>query len=113
MNIKAFIQRHPIVAYFGMTYMISWIGAFLVVAPKLIHGEAIPQLDGLIMFPVLLVGPSLAGITLTGIVDGRSGLRDLFSRMGHWRGGAQWYSALLIPPALIMAVLLSLCTLLS
>jgi membrane protease YdiL (CAAX protease family) len=114
MNVKAFIQRHPIATYFGMAYMISWVGAFLVVAPKLIQGEAISQIDGLIMFPVLLLGPSVAGITLTGIVDGRRGLRDLFSRMRRWRVGAQWYAAaLFIPPVLIMAVLLSLGTLIS
>lgn len=113
MNIKAFIQRHPIITYFGMTYIISWIGAFLVVAPKLIHGEAIPRIDGLLMFPVLLLGPSIAGIALTGIVDGRSGLRNLFARMRRWRVGVRWYAVVLIPPALILIVLFSLSTLLS
>ena len=113
MNLKAFIQRHQVASYFVMTYTISWLGALLVVAPKLISGAAIQTVDGLIMFPVMLLGPSIAGITMTAIVDGRSGLRDLRSRMGHWRVGGQWYAAVLIPPALIMLVLLALSALVS
>ncbi len=31
MNIKLFIQRHPLVTYFGMAYLISY-GGFLVLA---------------------------------------------------------------------------------
>src|SRR5712691_7237282 len=61
-KLKAFIQRHPVAAYFGMTYLISWVGAFIMVAPKPIRGEAIQSSDGLLMFPVMLIGPALASI---------------------------------------------------
>ncbi len=114
MSIKAFIQRHPVVSYFVMTYLISWFAAFLVVAPVLLRGRAIPELDGVLMFPALLLGPSITGITLTAIVDGKSGLRNLFTRMGHVRAQVSWYAAaLLIPPALILLVLFSFSALLS
>src|SRR5438105_9429810 len=113
MNIKTFIQRHPVATYFVMAFIISWLGAFLVVAPEIVRGEAIPHLAGLLMFPVLLIGPSLTGLTLTCIADGRSGLRDLFSRMGRWHVDVRWYAALLIPPVLILAVLLTLRSLVS
>lgn len=60
MNVQAFVRRHPVATYFGMTYTISWVGAFLVVAPKLVRGEAIPQLDGALMFPAMLLGEKRA-----------------------------------------------------
>mgnify|MGYP002401724185 CR=1 FL=1 len=90
-----------------MTYLISWGGALLVVAPRLLQGKPISQVDGLLMFPVMLLGPSVTGITLTAIAEGRSGLRALFSRMGRRRVGV-WYLVLLAPPVLVLAVLFSL-----
>jgi membrane protease YdiL (CAAX protease family) len=65
------------------------------------------------LFPVvllaMLVGPSVAGILLTGLVHGRAGLRELLSRLLRWRVGARWYAvALLTIPLLAMATLFAL-----
>ncbi len=113
MNVKKLIRRHPVVTYFGLVYLISY-GSFLVlVGPKLLAGKAMQATDAFLLFPIIVIGVCLVGIALTSIVDGRSGLRDLFSRMGRWRVGAGWYAALLIPPGLILVVLLSLRSLVS
>jgi len=107
------IARHPVVAYFLATFTISWSGAFCVAAPYILRHQTIPKLAGILMFPVMLLGPSLSSLTLTRLTDGPAGLRDLFARMRRFRFPARWYTTLLIPPAAIFATLLLLRTFLS
>jgi membrane protease YdiL (CAAX protease family) len=107
-NQEAKIRCYPIVTYFVITFLISWMGALAVAAPHLVRYQLLPQMTGILMFPVMLLGPSFAGIVLTRIVDGKSGLRVLFSQMFRASVPARWYTPLLLPPALVLTVLLFL-----
>lgn len=109
-TIRSFIQRHPVLAYYVLTFAISWGGMLLVGARGILTGanwQTDPQ------FPVavlaMLAGPPVAGILLTVLIAGKAGLRELRSRLGRWRVGGRWYAiALLTAPALEMTVLLVL-----
>jgi len=106
MRLKKFLVRHPVSGYFCITFLVSWGGAMALVAPYLINGEPIPRMFGLFMFPVMLLGPSLTAIFLTRLIDGKSGLKDLYSRMKRGRIGAKWYLiAIGLPPVAILIVL--------
>jgi len=113
MSIPGFIKRHPVLTYFLLAFAISWVAVFAVAWPKYSRGEPLGFNEALLMFLPTLAGPSIASITLTAIVDGSAGLRDLSSRMGRWRVGWRWYSAILIFPILILVVLLALTSVLS
>ncbi|HZQ20845.1 MAG TPA: CPBP family intramembrane glutamic endopeptidase [Terriglobales bacterium] len=102
------IRRYPVVTYFALTFLISWAGALAVAAPFLIRHQPLPKMTGILMFPIMLLGPSVAGILLTRIVDGKIGLRVLFSQILRAWVPPGWYVALLIPPVLVLTVLLFL-----
>jgi len=105
---ESVFRRHPVIPYFMLTFAISWLGALAVAAPHLLRPEPLPKVAGILMFPAMLLGPSLSGLLLTGIFDGRLGLRDLFGRMVRVRVSPRWYAALLIPPVVVGSVLLGL-----
>ena len=105
---ESFFKLHPVTSYFALTFTISWTGALAVAAPHLIHHEPLQKLTGILMFPAMLLGPSLVGLLLTRMVEGRRGLQDLFSRLSRWRVPARWYAPLLIPPVLVLTVLFCL-----
>jgi membrane protease YdiL (CAAX protease family) len=107
-NQEAMIRRYPVVAYFALTFLVSWTGALAVAAPHLIRHQPLPKMTGILMFPVMLLGPSFTGVALTRVVDGKSGLRVLFSQMFRAWVPLGWYTALLIPPILVLTVLLFL-----
>ncbi|HCL82687.1 MAG TPA: hypothetical protein DIC22_01875 [Chitinophagaceae bacterium] len=113
MGTKALIRKDPVTVYFILTFLISWTGAFLLVAGKLIHHEPVSKLDGILMFPVMLLGPSCSGILLMYVTGGKKGLKDFCVRISPKKAPGKWYPALLIPPSAILLVLVLLSLTLS
>lgn len=104
---SSIVRRHPTAAYFAITFTVSWAAALCVAAHWLRHDQALPDLAGILMFPAMLLGPSVTGISMTYAVDGTAGLRAMGARLRRWQLG-RWYVALLIPPILVCGVLVSL-----
>jgi len=101
-----FIKRHPVLTYFALTFAISWGAILIVVGPG---GIPVTTDQVVVLGLATLLGPSVAGILLTGLASGRLGLRELLSRLLRWRVGARWYAvALLTAPLSTVAVLLAL-----
>jgi CAAX protease family protein len=110
-HVKAFIARHPVPTYFALTFIISWGGALVVFGSGAFLGTKEISVVGQGPFAYLafLAGPSVAGVLLTGLVHGRSGLREILSRLVTWRVGGRWYAvALLTAPFLMTAILFAL-----
>ena len=109
-SIKSFIKGHAVAVYFILTATLSWGCMALMISPYRFpltaeQSEAV----GPLLYVGMLVGPSVSGLLLTGIVDGKAGYRDLFSRLCRWRVGVRWYAAVLLgTPLLGTAVLLVL-----
>jgi uncharacterized protein len=110
-TIEAFIKRYPVATYYALAFVFSWGGFLLVIGgPGGIPGTP-EQFERLLPFaiPVMIVGPGVAGLLLTGLVDGTVGLRELLSRLLKWRVAARWYAlALLAAPLVFAAVHLAL-----
>src|SRR6476646_10694216 len=95
---KAFLKRYRLVAFFVSAYALSWYPWLL----ALIQGRTSGPNP---------LGPLVAGSVVTAIVDGRSGLREFFSRLVRWRVGAKWYAIVFATPVLIclIAIAITLC----
>ena len=104
MNEQSFVKRHALVIYFVLAFAIAWIGSFVSVGPKFLAGEALEFSDSGPMASAMLGAPFLAGLLMTYLRDGTSGLKELFARMKKYKVGGRWYLPLLIFPALLLLV---------
>lgn len=109
-TLKAFIKKHAVLTYFVLTLIFTWGCMALAVSPGgfPITDEQF-ETSGALVYMAMLIGPSGAGLLLTGILDGQAGFRRLFSRLSKWRVDARWYAvAVLAAPFMITTILIGL-----
>src|SRR4029453_1387871 len=76
-TITAFIRRHPVSAYFGLTFVLSWGGMLLAIGSAGGMRGTTPASDPRFAYALtMLAGPSLTGQLLTALVHGGTGLRE-------------------------------------
>lgn len=90
------IQRHPLGAFFGIAFAITWV--YEVVVFGLLGAETI-------MWSIpATFGPAIAAVVVTHAVEGRRGLRGFAGRLVLWRVNVRWYLvALVLMPAVAVA----------
>jgi membrane protease YdiL (CAAX protease family) len=110
-TVLAFIRQHAVLAYFAVTFAISWGSALVAVGASGGMQGTTPGSDPRFAYAVMamLAGPSISGILLTAALQGRTGLRDFLTRVITWRVAAKWYGvALLTAPVAMVATLIAL-----
>ena len=104
--VASWLRCHPMLGYFALAYGISWGGILIVLGTTDFELTALRSIDTGLIFVAMLLGSSTAGLTMTALLTGRTGLRQLRSSLALWRVGVRWYAvALLTMPALIVTVL--------
>ena len=92
------VKRHPVVAFFVVSIIWIWVSMPVLFAVMQVGSrEEIAVQHVILVF--LLNSPSLFGILLTLLIDGREGLKALFARAERYRVKPVWYAAALLMPA--------------
>jgi membrane protease YdiL (CAAX protease family) len=106
-NFRPFINKYAAALYFALTFIITWGSIFLVVGSIgfPISKQQI-EMAGPLVYVGMLLGPSIAGILMIGLSEGKSGYKSLLSRLGKWRVSIRWYMiALLLVPIIVISIL--------
>lgn len=86
------VKHHPTTTYFILAIALSWAWWLpLAVGERIVDAGTDPSHG-----PGLL-GPMLAALVVTGMIEGWAGVKNLISRMGHWKVKARWYAVALSP----------------
>ena len=108
-NPRSWLQRRPLLAFFGLAYGISWACIALILSATGFDLSNLRPLDTGLIFVAMLLGPSVGGLIMTAHLEGRAGLRSLWLSLARWQVEGRWVAlALLLMPALLLAVLLPL-----
>jgi len=94
---KQLIKRYPVLAFFAIIIALGWIAVIVGTAVMPIDAEH-EMTVAHVLLVFFIASPSVVGILLTMVVDGREGLKELFSRTVRWRVHTLWYAAALLLP---------------
>src|SRR5918912_2060728 len=105
---RSLLARHPLISFFVMAFAFSWI----VWSPWVLSEDGVGLLPyklsdvaaGLLNAAAILLGPTLSGFIMTGVTEGRAGIRRLLRRIVLWRVGFRWYLFALIGIPVVMAL---------
>jgi len=95
-GIKRLVSAHPLTAYFVLAFGLMW----LFVMPLGLshsHGSGVlpynlsEGLGNALSLLGTFIGPTVAALMVTGVTEGRAGVRRLLKRFVQWRVAPRWY----------------------
>jgi uncharacterized protein len=89
--IATWTREHRLVAFFGLTFLISWWAWPFYVA-------------GISPTPFFPCGPLVAAVIVVGVTEGRSGYRAWGARLLRWRVGWVWWAVAIGTPLAVLAI---------
>jgi len=107
---QGLLTHHPLVFFF----IIAYAGTWLVEMPYVLSEDGAgllpfssPLLATVLPVTSIFLGPFLAAFIMTGITEGRAGIRRFLRRFVLWRVGLGWYLFVLIgiPVILVLSVI--------
>ncbi len=116
------LKKYPLISFFTLAYLITWTLQLSGIWLAGQSGIAISNEDNLLHFINLMngnlnsqqtlayltfslgMGPLFSAIIMTALLEGKSGLQNLWQRSTHWQVGWKWLlTALAIPLGLSLA----------
>lgn len=101
---NSLLARHPLVSFFAIAYLISWI----IEAPVVLAANGVlpvlPPVAVVVLVAVATFGPTASAFIMTALTQGGTGVKQLLRRYIQWRVGAQWYLFVLIGIPIIIVL---------
>lgn len=104
--LRQLAASYPLTSYFALSFALS-AGLVLPISLSRNIGAGLlpydlPDALGLALYILAsFVGPTAAALVVTGLAEGRAGVRALLRRVAQWRVGPRWYLVALLANLLI------------
>ena len=95
-------KTQPLGMYFALAFAFTW----LILSPGVAATVGLLNFafEGTVLTIVSGLGPLLAALVVTGAVEGKSGVRQIFGRLFARRAQAKWWAAALLIFAILFAI---------
>jgi uncharacterized protein len=99
--VGGYFHARPLVVFFALAFAISWAWAI----PLALGDQVVLRGQGWPTHYPSLLGPAIAAVIVIAVTTGRTGLRDLASRMARWRVGFRWWLVAVSPAGFLLLAL--------
>lgn len=100
------LARYPLISYSILAYVFSWLAWLPFVLSK--DGAGFlsyrSPINGDLSLYIAGFGPALAAFVMTGLSEGKAGIRHLIQRILRWRVGLGWYLFALVGLPVILTL---------